>query len=132
MGASLNGVLENDTDAENDSLSAILDSTTSNGELVLNSDGSFVYTPSANFVGTDSFSYHANDSTDDGNTATVTINVDPVNDVPVTVDDEFSTPEDTALTISSPGVLENDTDAENDSKQTDIFDGDHGLIRERL
>ena len=71
------GVLGNDNDPENDSLSAILDSTTIHGVLVLNPDGSFDYTPNVNFVGSDSFSYHANDGTDDSNIATVTIQVNP-------------------------------------------------------
>jgi len=71
------GVLDNDTDAENDSLTAVLDSTTTNGILVLNADGSFEYTPNADFSGTDSFSYYANDDADDSNIATVTIQVNP-------------------------------------------------------
>jgi len=109
------GVLDNDTDPENDSLTAVLDSGPTNGVLVLNSDGSFEYTPDADFTGTDSFLYHANDGAEDGNPATVTINVIPVNDLPQAVNDEYSTDESTQLDVSAPGVLDNDTDPENDS-----------------
>ena len=52
---SLDGVLFNDTDAENDPLTAVLDIGPSNGSLTLNSDGSFVYTANTDYTGTDSF-----------------------------------------------------------------------------
>ena len=63
-----------------------------NGTLTLNADGSFTYTPAANFNGTDSFTYKANDGTADSNVATVTITVNPVNDAPVAVDDVATRP----------------------------------------
>lgn len=69
------GVLANDTDAENSTLSTVLISTTTHGTLTLNANGSFTYTPQAGFSGTDSFRYKANDGTVNGNTATVTITV---------------------------------------------------------
>ncbi len=77
------GVLANDTDVENDLLRAILVTGPSNGTLSLGQDGSFTYTPNANFNGSDSFTYKANDGADDSNVATVTITVTPVNDAPV-------------------------------------------------
>ena len=72
------GVLGNDTDADADSLTAVQDTDVSHGSLTLNSNGSFDYTPANGWVGTDSFTYHANDGTDDSNVATVSIttNVD--------------------------------------------------------
>ena len=45
------GVIGNDTDVENNPLTAILVSGTSNGTLALNPNGSFTYTPTANFNG---------------------------------------------------------------------------------
>jgi hypothetical protein len=77
------GVLDNDTDADGDPLSAGLVSGTANGVLSLNGDGSFSYTPSPNFNGLDSFTYVANDGLADSNVATVTITVNDVNDPPV-------------------------------------------------
>ena len=52
------------------------------GTLTLNPDGSFTYTPAANFHGTDSFNYQVQDGVDDSATATVVITVTPVNDAP--------------------------------------------------
>jgi hypothetical protein len=72
------GVLENDTDADGDPLTAILNIDPSNGALTLISDGSFTYTPNTNFTGPDTFTYHANDGVDDSNIATVTITVNPI------------------------------------------------------
>ena len=69
------GVLENDTDANNDPLTAIKVSDPSHGSVTLNSDGSFSYTPDTGYTGEDSFTYKANDGELDSNTATVTITV---------------------------------------------------------
>ncbi len=113
------GVLANDTDADGDGLTAVLDTGTSNGVLVFNSDGSFTYTPTANTCGADSFTYQANDGTADSNIATVDINVICVNDAPVANNDSYSTNEGTALIEATvgplgDGVLANDTDADSD------------------
>ena len=107
------GVLSNDTDIEADPLTASLVADVSNGTLTLSSDGSFNYTPNANFNGSDSFTYRANDGSGDSNTATVTITVTAVNDAPVALDDSYSTAEDNPLNITAAsGVLSNDTDVE--------------------
>jgi hypothetical protein len=49
------GLLANDTDADGDALSTTLVTGPANGILTMNADGTFVYTPNANFNGTDSF-----------------------------------------------------------------------------
>ncbi|MCG9970984.1 cadherin-like domain-containing protein [Christiangramia crocea] len=72
------GVLANDTDADADSLTAILVSDVTNGVLTLNADGSFTYTPNTDYFGSDSFTYKSNDGTVDGNTVTVSITVNEV------------------------------------------------------
>jgi VCBS repeat-containing protein len=64
-------------------LVAELVSTTAHGQLALNPDGSFSYTPDADFSGSDSFVYRANDGSADSNEVTVVINVTAVNDAPV-------------------------------------------------
>ncbi len=71
------GVLANDSDVDDNPLTAVLVSGPSNGMLTLNSNGSFTYTPNTNFSGTDSFTYKANDGNLDSNVATVTITVNP-------------------------------------------------------
>ena len=84
------GVLINDTDVEGDALTAILVSNPSHGSLTLNANGSFTYTPAANYNGSDSFTYKPNDGTVDGNTATVNIHVTAVNDAPIAQNDSYS------------------------------------------
>ena len=69
------GVLGNDSDPEGTALTARLVSGPSHGSLTLNSNGSFVYTPLANYIGNDSFTYQANDGATGSNIATVTIAV---------------------------------------------------------
>ncbi|MFY9586596.1 MAG: Ig-like domain-containing protein [Actinomycetota bacterium] len=77
------GVLANDSDADNDPLTAVLQRGPTNAtSFTLNGDGSFTYTPAANFSGTDSFTYKANDGGLDSDAATVTMHVTPVNDPP--------------------------------------------------
>src|SRR5262249_49681204 len=78
-----NGVLANDSDAEGDALGAILVSGPVHGTLTPHADGSFAYTPNANYNGSDSFTYKANDGSLDSNVATVTLTITPVNDAPV-------------------------------------------------
>gem|GEM_PF-3543431 len=104
------GVLANDTDADGDALMVGLLSDVSNGTLALQVDGSFSYTPDANFNGSDSFTYNLSDGFDLV-TGTVNITVNPVNDAPVALDDNAITDEDVAVTVD---VLVNDSDIEGD------------------
>ena len=118
------GVLGNDVDGDGDTLTAVLDSDVSDGTLALSADGSFTYTPDTGFTGTDSFTYHANDGTDDSNVATVTITV---NAAPVAADDAYTVDQDTMLAAAAPGVLDNDSDADGDALtavlDTDVSNG---------
>jgi GH18 family chitinase/chitodextrinase len=75
------GVLSNDNDPNNDPITAVLNSDVTNGVLSLNADGSFFYSPDSDFDGMDSFSYHVNDGVNDSNIATVTIIVNPTNNI---------------------------------------------------
>ncbi|MEY8747699.1 Ig-like domain-containing protein [Bacillales bacterium AN1005] len=89
------GVLANDIDPENKELTATVITNPENGKLTFNEDGSFQYVPSANFVGIDQFSYKASDGSSTTAAKTVTINVLPVNDAPVSKDGVLNTQEDT-------------------------------------
>lgn len=123
------GVLANDTDVDSPSLTAVLVSTTSNGTLNLNSNGSFTYTPNSDFAGTDTFSYMANDGTADSNVATVTITVSPVNDGPTARENAYETDEDQPLNAAAPGVLGNDTDPDGDTLEAVLVtDVTHGTL----
>lgn len=109
------GVLGNDLDGDADSLTAVLDTNVLTGSLNLSNDGSFVYTPPADWYGTTTFTYHANDGENDSNTTVVTITITSQPDAPIASNDNYTTIEDTPLTISASGVLENDSDADGDS-----------------
>ncbi len=109
--AVVGNLLGNDSDADGDTLTAGLVLPASHGDVQLSSDGSFTYTPNANFHGTDGFSYVASDGSLSSAPTLVTITVAPVNDTPVAQNDIFSFSEDGVLTGS---VLSNDTDADAD------------------
>ena len=116
-----NGVLGNDTDADSDPLTALLESNPANGTLVLGSDGSFTYTPNADFVGSDSFSYRANDGSESSAAATVTIDV--TNTTPRGTNDAYRLSHDTTLTVAAGGVLSNDSDWEEDALTATLVSG---------
>lgn len=115
LNVAASGILTNDSDLDGDSLTASLVTGPANGSLVLNSNGSFTYSPNANFFGTDTFTYRATDGALNSNVATVTITVDSVNDAPVNaapgtalVDEDstlvFSAANGNAITVSDVDV----------------------------
>ena len=107
------GVLDGDSDPEEDPLSAALVTGPSHGTVTLNANGSFTYTPAAGYDGTDSFTYRASDGSLNSSPATVTITVTaPPNEAPVAAADSYITAEDITLTVNAPGVLRNDRDPE--------------------
>lgn len=79
------GVLLNDTDATTPEAQLVIQP--ANGSVVLNIDGSFVYTPNLDLDTTDSFTYQVLDTTTGltSNVATVSIGITPVNDAPTIV-----------------------------------------------
>ena len=92
-------VLANDTLVDNAVISSFDASSTNSLQVnvLANGDGSFDYTPPADFNGTDTFSYTLIDDQGDTSTATVTITVTAVNDVPVANADAFTVDEDGTL-----------------------------------
>lgn len=105
-------VLQNDTGGTG-TVTATKMSDPEFGTVSFQSNGGFTYTPQANYFGVDSFTYRASDSTGNSNTATITLNITPVNDAPAGTPDTYTTAEDTALTVNPPGVLANDSDVDN-------------------
>jgi uncharacterized repeat protein (TIGR01451 family) len=79
------GVLKNDTDADNNALTAAIVSIPDPNKtqsFTFNADGSFDFTPKPDFNGPVTFTYKASDGIAQSNTATVTITVVSVNDAP--------------------------------------------------
>jgi RHS repeat-associated protein len=104
------GVLGNDSDPDpGDAIQALLDIGVSAGSLLLQSDGSFSYTPAGGFAGTDHFTYHAVDRAG-LSSAPVTVTIDVAPPGPLAIDDEYTTTTDNPLTVLPAGVLANDRD----------------------
>jgi uncharacterized delta-60 repeat protein len=123
------GVLGNDSDPEGQPLTAQLASGPAHGTLTFNVDGSFTYTPAANYNGADQFTYRASDGTFLSDPVVVALTVNPVNDPPVASNDSYSVDEDVVLTASAPGVLGNDTDVDGDTLSASVVSGpSHGTL----
>lgn len=120
------GVLGNDVSGSPNALTAVLVENVKNGTLSLDSSGSFIYTPSADFSGNDFFTYKAFDGAMESNVASAVIAVSPVNDAPVASNDAVTTDQDTAVMVS---VLNNDTDADADQLVVASFsNGANGAV----
>ena len=124
------GVLENDSDAENEALNVTAKTFSRNGQVTLNEDGSFIYSPLETFSGENVFLYEVCDPHDDCVDATVTISVTLVNAAPVAFGDHYYT--DVGQMLSVPvdlGLLANDLDVETDkfsliaSQESDVSRG---------
>jgi hypothetical protein len=123
------GVLANDFD-DGGVLTAVLDIDPTYGALTFNGDGSFTYTPTQNFYGTDGFTYYVTDGLNNSNSAEVTIWVTAVNEAPIANDDFYSATQDTPLVVSAPGVLANDVDNDGLHLYTVSGGGNDDLLRE--
>ena len=113
------GVLANDTDANGDSLTAVLETGPAHGSLTLDPDGSYQYVPVAGYVGPDSFTYRADDGALTSAPATVSLSI--TNAAPVAVDDSTTAAKNVAKSVGAPGVLSNDVDADGDVLVTSVL-----------
>ncbi|MBU0496590.1 MAG: cadherin-like domain-containing protein, partial [Candidatus Thermoplasmatota archaeon] len=104
------GILSNDEYTLEDNLEIILQQNPKHGNLSINSNGSFYYSPFDNYNGDDSFSYKLKNDVDESNIAYVQIIVSPSNDPPI------------VLNISGDTVINgnNFTQIQLDSYVTDI------------
>ena len=128
------GVLLNDYDLDGDPMSVSILTDVTNGTLTLYLDGSFVYTPDADFYGEDTFEYQLTTHPGDGkdvwtDTAIVTITVTAVNNTPVAVDDAYNVMEGEILNVAAPGVMTNDYDEDGDPMAVSIVvNATHGTL----
>ncbi|MBT7580948.1 MAG: tandem-95 repeat protein [Candidatus Marinimicrobia bacterium] len=97
------------SDPEGESITYSLVDDSNNATITINGNVAN-YVPNANWNGTDTFSYKANDGTSDSNIGTVTITVNPIDDEPNTIDSSVDTDEDTAVDVS---LTANEYDGEN-------------------
>ncbi len=110
----------NDVDPENSPLTIASVTSGAGGTAVLNGDGTVSFTPDLNFNGAAAFTYTARDAGLSSNAAVVTVNVAPVNDAPVAVNDSLAASEDTPVTYTAAQLLGNDTDVDNPNAQLSI------------
>ena len=123
------GVLANDIDLDGDALSAIKITDPAHGSLTLNANGSFTYTPASNYFGADSFTYRATDTTATSLVATVTLSISNSNTPPVAAADAYTFGKNGTLSVSAPGVLGNDLDADGDTlTAAKVADPAHGSV----
>ena len=108
------GIILTGSDVDGDTLTFSIVTPPTQG-MLSGTSPNLTYTPAADYNGTDSFTYKANDGTLDSNEVTVTITVTAVNDAAVATGDIYVTDEDTTLMIATPGVLGNDTDIDSAS-----------------
>ncbi|WP_392535924.1 beta strand repeat-containing protein [Nostoc sp. C117] len=113
-------ILSRYSDVEGDTLSISDFTNPTNGTLRFNNNGTvsnasddyFIYTPNANYNGTDSFTYTVNDGNGGTISGTFNLKVKPVNDAPVAVNDTVTTAKYTAVSIQASTLLANDTDVD--------------------
>jgi gliding motility-associated-like protein len=110
------------TDVDGDVLTFSKGSDPAHGTIIVNSGGSYTYTPAQDYNGDDSFTV----SVDDGNggiaTATVTVTITPVNDDPVLTATPVTTQEDTPVN-GNVTATDVDGDALSFSKDSDPLHG---------
>lgn len=106
-------VLANDTDPEGDTLSVTSATIPApQGSVSINPDGTLNFVPAANFNGVAVISYTISDGHGGTDTATVTIDVIPVNDPPVANDDLGHSVDGRPVTLQ---ILNNDSDLDGDT-----------------
>jgi hypothetical protein len=114
-------LLANDTDVDGDTLTITEVNATdaTHGTVSLDSDGNVVFTPEDNYNGEASFTYTVSDGNGGTDTATVTLNVTSVNDLPeIDIQSTANVNEDGTLTINANNFSV--SDVEDDSVTTTV------------
>ncbi len=118
------------SDVDGDTLSYSVTATPVNGVVGLSSaTGSFSYTPSTGFSGSDSFSVTVSDGKGGSVVSTVTVAVVVVNAAPIAVNDTAKTAISTDVSIPAATLLSNDTDPDGDTLTvTGVGDAVNGTV----
>nr|ALV86468.1 adhesin [uncultured bacterium 19] len=120
-------VLGNDTDVDGDALT-ITTATSPNGTVAINADNTLSFTPSTHFNGPTTISYAVSDSHGGSDTATVFVNVTPVNDAPTASDASADTGENTAFAASVPAAGDVDGTVTSYALALDVGSGNGSLV----
>ncbi|MHA2828550.1 cadherin-like domain-containing protein [Vibrio harveyi] len=122
-------LLSQASDVEGDALTASNLSVDGNATVTQNDDGSFTITPDADFNGDIDISFDISDGTNTVQ-ATADLTVNPINDLPVPQDQQFSVEEDGTLQFTDADLLTGATDIEGDDLSvTGIsYEGTDGVL----
>ncbi|MCY2966853.1 MAG: DVUA0089 family protein [Planctomycetota bacterium] len=122
-------VLNNDSDADGQSLTPSIVAQPAHGTAGVQANGTIAYTPAANFHGVDSFTYRVSDGALFSNPAVVSLAVTAVNDAPVASSDLYSIGFGTTLNVPAAGVLANDSDVDGTVLTATLVSGpSHGVL----
>jgi hypothetical protein len=123
------GLIASSADGDGDLLTPTVVRQPTLGAVTPAPDGSFVYVPSPDAAGSDSFDYTLDDGLEASAVATVRLDVNPVNDAPIPVPDSYRIAEDLSLETGSEGVLTNDSDVDGDALAAAVVLGaEHGTL----
>ncbi len=122
-------LLSQASDVEGDALTASNLSVDGNATVTQNDDGSFTITPDADFNGDIDISFDISDGTNTVQ-ATADLTVNPINDLPVPQDQQFSVEEDGTLIFTDADLLSGATDIEGDNLTVEgvSYDGGDGIL----
>ncbi|ENB2044657.1 tandem-95 repeat protein [Vibrio alginolyticus] len=122
-------LLSQASDVEGDALTASNLSVDGNATVTQNDDGSFTITPDADFNGDIDISFDISDGTNTVQ-ATADLTVNPINDLPVPQDQQFSVEEDGTLIFTDAELLAGATDIEGDNLTVEgvSYDGGDGIL----
>ncbi|MDF4761322.1 tandem-95 repeat protein, partial [Vibrio parahaemolyticus] len=122
-------LLSQASDIEGDGLTASDLTVDGNATVTANDDGSFTITPDADFNGDIDIQFNITDGTDTIQ-ATADLTVNPVNDLPVPQDQQFSVEEDGTLIFTDADLLTGATDIEGDNLTVEgvSYDGGDGIL----
>ncbi len=124
VGAS--GLMANDTNFSLfPRLTAKLVSPPAHGAVSVNPDGSFAYTPAADYYGPDAFTYTASDNLATSTVASVALTVRPI---PVAVNDQYTGVQNKPLNVPKPGLLGNDLGSPGYTKVNAVRNASHGKV----
>ncbi|MCS0296990.1 tandem-95 repeat protein [Vibrio alginolyticus] len=122
-------LLSQASDVEGDALTASNLSVDGNATVTQNDDGSFTITPDADFNGDIDISFDISDGTNTVQ-ATADLTVNPINDLPVPQDQQFSVEEDGTLIFTDADLLTGATDIEGENLTVEgvSYDGGDGIL----